>query len=311
MTSASVMHDKPVWESDGRGWPNREHSRFVRAGGLRWHIQEAGSGPALLLVHGTGAASHSWGGLLPLLAEHFRVLALDLPGHGFTAAPEPTELSLPGMAAAVAALTDELEFAPEIAVGHSAGAAIIARMSLDGCIQPRLLISLSGALLPLRGFAGKWFSPAAKLFARSSVVPRFFAQGARKDPRSVKRMADGTGSRLSPEGIALYRLLISYSGHLAAALNMMANWDLTPLLRDLPRLQPRLVLVAFAEDRTVPPREAERVKTLLPSAQLRLLPRLGHLGHEENPRLIEQLILELSGNPSDESPDAVGLPPVA
>lgn len=291
MTSTSVMNDKPVWERDGQAWPNREHSRFVEAGGLRWHIQEAGRGPPLLLIHGTGAASHSWGGLLPLLAEHFQVLALDLPGHGFTAAPAPSQLSLSGMAAAVGALIQTLEFEPEVVIGHSAGAAILARMCLDGSIQPRLLMSLSGALLPLRGFAGRWFSPAAKLFARNSLVPRFFARGARKDPRSVKRMADGTGSRLTPEGIALYRLLISYPGHLAAALNMMANWDLEPLLRELPQLKPELVLVGFAEDRTVPPKEAERAKCLLPRARLRLMPGLGHLGHEERPRQVLELVL--------------------
>ncbi len=297
MTSTSVMNDRPVWERDGHSWPNRDCSRFVEAGGLRWHIQEAGNGPPLLLIHGTGAASHSWGGLLPLLAEHFQVLALDLPGHGFTEAPEPTQLSLPGMAAAVAALIKQLDFAPEVAVGHSAGAAILARMCLDGQIQPKVLISLSGALLPLRGFAGKWFSPAAKLFARSSVVPRFFARGARKDPRSVKRMADGTGSRLTPEGIALYRLLISYPGHLAAALNMMANWDLEPMARELPRLKPALVLVGFGGDRTVPPVEAERAESLLPGARVQLLPGLGHLAHEENPRLIFELILREAANP--------------
>lgn len=291
MTSASVMNDKPVWERDGRAWPNREHSRFVEAGGLRWHIQEAGNGPSLLLIHGTGAASHSWGGLFPLLAEHFHLLALDLPGHGFTAAPAPAQLSLPGMAASIGELTAALGFAPEVAVGHSAGAAILARMCLDGRIHPRLLISLSGALLPLQGFAGRWFSPAAKLFARSSVVPRFFARGARKDPRSVKRMADGTGSRLTPEGIALYQLLISYPGHLAAALNMMANWDLEPLMRELPQLEPKLVLIGFAEDRTVPPTEAERVKRLLPHARLLLLPGLGHLGHEERPQQVLEVIL--------------------
>lgn len=290
MTSSSVMKDRPVWERDGHSWPNREHSRFVEAGGLRWHIQEAGSGPSLLLIHGTGAATHSWGGLLPLLAEHFQVLALDLPGHGFSEAPAPKALSLPGMAAAVTALVEQLGFVPEVAVGHSAGAAILARMCLDDQIQPRVLISLSGALLPLRGFAGKWFSPAAKLFARSSVVPRFFARGARKDPRSVKRMTDGTGSRLTPEGIALYRLLISYPGHLAAALNMMANWDLEPLVRELSDLRAPLVLISFENDKTVPPAEALQVKRQLPLAAIYTMPSLGHLGHEEKPREVMLVI---------------------
>jgi magnesium chelatase accessory protein len=63
---------KPAWNIEGIGWPHRETSRFLTAGGLRWHVQEAGDGPTLLLLHGAGAATHSWRGLFPLLAERFR-----------------------------------------------------------------------------------------------------------------------------------------------------------------------------------------------------------------------------------------------
>ena len=74
----------PRWEREGRDWPNRTYSRFVQAARLRWHVQLMGDGPALLLLHGTGAATHSWRALAPLLAERFTVVAPDLPGHGFT-----------------------------------------------------------------------------------------------------------------------------------------------------------------------------------------------------------------------------------
>ena len=47
------------WATDGRDWPNHAASRFVEAAGMRWHVQVMGSGPALLLLHGTGAATHS------------------------------------------------------------------------------------------------------------------------------------------------------------------------------------------------------------------------------------------------------------
>ena len=292
MTSRRVLNDKLVWDRDGLGWPNRDLSRFVDAGGLCWHVQTAGSGPVLLLIHGTAAATHSWGGLLPLLAQRYRVVAPDLPGHGFTSTPAPSELCLPCMAAGVGALMRKLDLRPEIVVGHSAGAAILARMCLDRLIEPRLLISLSGALLPLRGLAGKWFSPAAKLMARNSILPRFVANGAKKDPKGVQRLADGTGSSLSPAGVALYRLLISSPGHLAAALNMMANWDLAPLRDELPRLKCRLVLVAFSNDKTVPPAEAEHAHALMPGASMRIVGGYGHLAHEEAPRRIAELIFE-------------------
>lgn len=289
MTSARVMNDKPNWERDAGDWPNRPFSRFVEAGGLRWHVQIAGTGPALLLVHGTAAATHSWGTLLPLLAERYRVIAPDLPGHGFTSAPEPKRLSLPGMAAALGALLHTLEQSPVVVVGHSAGAAILARMSLDGLIAPRLLVSLNGALLPLRGMPGKIFSPVAKLLARSSLVPRIVGHDAKR-PGAVERLVDSTGSRLDKDGVARYRLLVSSPGHVAAALNMMANWDLNPLERDLPRLPCDLLLVVGDNDQTVPPRDAERVKRLVPKARIAHLPGLGHLAHEEQAATVARVI---------------------
>lgn len=66
-------------------WPHRDCSQFIEAAGLSWHVQRMGEGPALLLLHGTAAATHSWAGLMPLLARRFTVIAIDLPGHGFTA----------------------------------------------------------------------------------------------------------------------------------------------------------------------------------------------------------------------------------
>ena len=92
------MSDRRGWQREGRDWPNREASRFVRAAGLMWHVQIMGAGPVLLLAHGTGAATHSWRALAPLLAQHFTIVAPDLPGHGFTEAPGTARLSLPGMA---------------------------------------------------------------------------------------------------------------------------------------------------------------------------------------------------------------------
>jgi magnesium chelatase accessory protein len=287
------MLERPVWERDGRDWPNREASRFVVAGGLRWHVQQMGSGPPLLLVHGTGAATHSWRGLAPLLAQRFTVIAPDLPGHGFTEAPPPERLSLPSMAAALDALLRVLGVSPTAGVGHSAGAAILARMSLDGRIGAGFLVSLNGALLPLGGMPGELFSPLAKLLASVSLVPRLFAWRA-ADRSVVERMLRSTGSKLDPRGVELYARLIRHSGHTAAALGMMAHWDLSPLVRDLPKLKAALMLVVGQNDRTIPPSEADRVKALLPAAEVISLPGLGHLAHEERPELIEELVVRLA-----------------
>jgi len=270
------------WARDGADWPNRAASHFVRAGGLDWHVQVMGSGDPLLLIHGTGAATHSWRDLMPLLARDFTVIAPDLPGHGFTNPGPPRRQSLPGMAHGVQALLGALDLSPVAAAGHSAGAAIIVRMSLDAMFAPTALISLNGALMPWGGVAGRVFSPIAQAIAAAPLVPRLFAWRA-SDRSVVDRLLRGTGSTIDAQGADLYARLTRDPGHVAAALGMMANWDPAGLANDLRRLKPTLTLIVGANDRTVPPSQAQRVRRIVPRAALFSLPGLGHLAHEERP----------------------------
>ncbi len=269
-------------------WPNRAASRTVRAAGLDWHVQVMGTGPVLLLAHGTGAATHSWRALLPLLARHFTVVAPDLPGHGFTQAPAAARLSLPGMARSLQGLLTVMNLRPAAAVGHSAGAAILARMALDGTLPVRALVSLNGAFIPLQGAAGQMFSPLARLLVGLPGLPQLFAWRAR-DPAMVARLLAATGSTLDDEGVRLYGEVVRRPEHAASALGMMAHWDLRPLLSDLPRLAVPLLLIAGGNDRTVPPSQSAQVRDLVPGAELATLPGLGHLAHEEQPEQMATL----------------------
>lgn len=278
------------WQKDGRDWPHREHSRFVEAGGLRWHVQVMGSGPLVLLIHGTGASTHSWRDVMTRLAGKFTVVVPDLPGHGFTATPATAAgYSLPGVAKGITALLHELGLSPSLAAGHSAGAAVALRMALDGAIDPSAVISVNGALLPFPGLTNDIFGPAARFLASSSLAAQavtFFA-GSRP---SVDRLLRSTGSRLDATGSQLYARLVANSGHVHGALALMANWDLRPLLHDLPNLRPRLILVTGSNDGMVPSAEAYRIRALVPKAELISLRGLGHLAHEERPDEIAKLL---------------------
>ncbi|MBY0611292.1 MAG: alpha/beta fold hydrolase [Beijerinckiaceae bacterium] len=289
------MSTRLDWDTAGRDWPNRTASRFVNAGGLRWHVQIAGSGPTLLLLHGTGASTHSWRGLLPLLARQYCVIAPDLPGHGFTAAPPDRQMSLPGMGDALSALLAHLDAEPAIGVGHSAGAALLVRMCVDGLIAPRQLVSINGALLPFKAMTGPVFSVLAKMLALNPVVPWFFAFQA-SNGRLVDRLLDDTGSRIDAEGVELYRRLVSNQGHVSAALRMMANWDLTTIETDLPRLEANLHLLVGARDRTISPDQAYEVRKLKRDATITRVPGLGHLAHEESPAVFAEYVATLAAH---------------
>lgn len=277
------MTDRLVWEREGLDWPHRDTSRFVLAGGLKWHVQQMGQGPVLLLIHGTGASTHSWRDFAPLMARHFTVVAADLPGHAFTDTPPAAQMSLPGMSAALATLVDALGLDVALCIGHSAGAAIAARMVLDRRIKPGALVGINGAFLPLDGLPGLLFPPVARLMAATPLASKLFAWRA-SDRAAVERLIGGTGSALDATGVELYARLVRDQRHAAGALAMMAQWDLRPLLRELPALTAPVVLLVGAKDRAVPPEQALRVAALLPQAPAPiLLQDMGHLAHEERP----------------------------
>ncbi|WP_426166750.1 alpha/beta fold hydrolase BchO [Sandarakinorhabdus sp. DWP1-3-1] len=282
----------PKWSIEGKDWPNAEASRFVPAGGVRWHVQVMGQGPVLLLIHGTAAATHSWRDLMPLLATQFTVVAPDLPGHGFTSAmarPTPTSV-----ATALAALLDVLQLEPALTVGHSAGAAIALTMAEKRLARPQAIVSLGGALLPFPGMAGKLFPALARMIFVNPLMPELFAMRARVPGEVPSFLHRATGSRIDPRGLQLYERLLRTSGHIGGALALMANWDLEPLERALSGLDLPILLVHGDHDKTIPAKTAHRVAARLPQAEVKLLPGAGHLSHEEDPAGHAALIVDFA-----------------
>ena len=277
------------FDRDGLDWPNREASAFVETRGMRWHVQRMGAGPPLLLIHGTGASTHSWGALMPLLAKRFEVVAFDLPGHGFTRSKRSPDLSLPGMARAVAALLKALDFDPKVVVAHSAGAAIAVRLCVDKAIAPALVVSLNGAFLPFGGAAAFLFPSIAKLLFLNPLAPRVFAWAA--DREAVASLLSGTGSPIDRRGVDFYARLFGNPAHVAGAIGMMANWDLSRMSRDLAKLDTRILFVVGENDKAVSPSDASPLAAEMANASVETIRHAGHLAHEEKPEEVCDLIL--------------------
>ena len=289
MTAASNSLD---WGRDGRDWPNREHSRFIRASAIRWHVQRMGNGPVILALHGTGAATHSWRDLMPCLAEHFDVFAVDLPGHGFTQRPAESRLTLPGMATAIAELVDAEGLQPTVVVGHSAGAAILCRMVLDRRVSPSLIVGLNAALLPFSGLLGSVYRWGAQV--TKAIGPWAARRVARQaeDMQTIASLVERTGSSLDPQGLRLYQKLVRHRGHTEAAMAMMAGWDLRSLESDLAQLPCELLLIAGGRDSAVPPTQALHLAAKVDRVRTRIMPDVGHLSHEERPSETAAIILD-------------------
>lgn len=270
-------------------WPNRAAGRRVRAGWIDWYVQQIGEGPVLLLLHGTGAATHSWRDLLPLLAKHFTVIAPDLPGHGFTRGRPRGGLTLPGMARAVGELLGTLGLQPALVVCHSAGTAIAVRMALDG-LHHAPIIGFGPALTPFPGVAARLFP----LFARALFVNPFtaatFSRIARVPGEVQRFLRRSTGSEIDARGVDFYQRLFADSAHCAGAIEMMADWDLPSLQPGLQRLPVPLHIAHGDRDAAI----GHAAVRAVPCTSFEDLPGLGHLAHEERPDLALAIILRIA-----------------
>lgn len=279
------------WARDGRGWPNSAHSRFVDARPHRWHVQEAGSGPTLLLLHGAGGATQSWRDLFPVLADRFHTIAVDLPGQGFTKSGARNRLSLKRMSEDLAQLIAVENWHIDLIVGHSAGAAL--GLDLARRVEPHGVVGLNAALGKFDGIAGWVFPLMAKALALNPLAATLLTRMPNGEGR-VRELLEATGSDFDRRTLELYMALASDRAHVAGTISMMAQWNIDSLLGQLDRIACPVLLMAGSRDGTVPPEISRGAAARLADGEAKILPDLGHLMHEEAPELIAREIFDFA-----------------
>ncbi|MCR9270350.1 MAG: alpha/beta fold hydrolase [Hyphomonadaceae bacterium] len=280
---------QPDWSRDGGDWPNRNCSEFWYVDGTTWHLQRRGTGPLALLLHGTGAATHSWSPLIPELEQKFEVLAVDLPGHGFTQVRRGFQPSLPGMAAELLALMKELDAAPSTIVGHSAGAAIALYVAARRQMRPDTLVSINGAFEPFSGLM-RWIAPLTAKAATMGGLAAWMVSRNSAGPEGVRSLIENVGSDPDAVDARPYSVLMRQRGHIQGALRMMANWNVSSLMLDCSKVSIPALFIAGAQDRAVPPEVSERAAGRTQNGTYLEFDKLGHLAHEEAPELVAAAI---------------------
>ena len=256
-------------------------------------MQQAGRGPLLLLLHGTGGSAHSWSGLLPALAEHATVVVPDLPGHGFTRGAAVADLTLPRMAQALRDLLTALQLpAPAIVVGHSAGAALALRLALDEPANPPAVLGFAPSLVAPPAAYTQWVAPLLNPLATSTPVALLMSRFA--GPMGfIDSLLKSTGSPLTAEQRQPYKRLFAQAAHVRGAVGFMAAADLPRLCKDCMTWSGTAAFVLGAQDRWIPETALRPVlQRALPRADVQVWPG-GHLVHEEQPAKAAARVLAL------------------
>lgn len=278
------------WARDLPDWPHAAASHRVRHRPHDWHIQEWGTGPTLLLLHGAGASTHTWRDLISRLSENHHVIALDLPGHGFTRAGSVSRLGLQTTAEDIAALCTSEDWQPTALIGHSAGAAVALDLASRLPGTPAV-IGLNAALDRFEGMAGWLFPMLAKLLALNPLTAIAFSAGGAR-PGRARNVIRATGSTLSEEGLAWYSRLLADRAHVDGTLQMMSRWSTDALLDRLPEIENDVLLITGDRDTAVSPQVSDRAAAVLPNAERFTLEGLGHLAHEEDPDRLCDIMLD-------------------
>jgi pimeloyl-ACP methyl ester carboxylesterase len=238
--------------------------------------------PPLLLVHGFNAWSDLWRpNLEGLAAAGRRVVAVDLPVHGGTPPPaRAADLSVAGFVRFLREVQDRLGLAGGDLVGHSFGGLLSARLALDQPERVRRLVLVSSAGLglsvPLRTMVAftRLMATTRVLGVDPERTRRYvltYVCAARPDLDESLLALIGAGWRDPVRRRALVRLGLAFLAREA------------DVRRDLPRLEPKVMLLWGAQDRLVPATLGRRAAARLPGARLVVFEPCGHMPNLEWP----------------------------
>lgn len=266
--------------------------RMVSLDGLRWRYRHAGSGPALVLVHGLLGHSFSWRHTLPVLARQASVYAVDMPGCGLSEPPPGIDGSMRASAQRLLRFLDVMDLPRCDVLGTSYGGAVA---MMAGALPPgrirRLLLIAPVNPWSARGkvLAPLVCSPAvAPLFLRVmphlGVLHEFYFRRLWGDTR-----------RIRPGTLEGYLQPLLRRGPLRHALRVLRSWNCD--LEDLRAMLPRIahiptLLIWGSQDAAVNPASAEELKRKFRDCQLLTFEGVGHLPYEEVPEEFNRAVAE-------------------
>ena len=277
------------------------HECEARVGGYRLRYLRAGSGPALMLIHGLMGYSFSWRFNIAALAERFTVFAPDLIGTGFSEHPLEADYTLRGAAERMLEFADKLGLKSVNLLGTSHGGGIATHMAAIAVErgEPRIeRLVLVAAINPWSRHGKKRVALLSNPLAASAFrmgwnytrrYHSFFVRRMYGDPRKVTSATlNGYAAGLAQPGTATYGLAV------------VRGWkNGMKELRDLyPRLSGTPTLVVWGDrDCAVAPESAYQLHKAIAGSELRMLPGIGHLPYEECPEEFNRILLDFLSRP--------------
>ena len=305
--------------------------KLVRTAGAELEAWDAGTGPAVVLLHGFPELAYSWRHQVPVLAAAgFRVIALNQRGYGQSSRPHEIEAyDIDALASGVVGLMDALGVEQGVVIGHDWGAPVAWHTALRHPARVRAVGSLSvphsrrapGPPLSLmRAAAGPDYIHYIDYFQQEGLAEAEFEADVRASllgfmwsisgdappgerfkpiPRGARFIDSVTVPRdlpawLSNDDLAVYVDAFSASGFRGGLnwyRNVNRNWEITADIAGAVVTQPAM-FVTGSRDPARNPGAIERLAECVPDLRMvEVLPGCGHWTQQERPREVSSLLV--------------------
>ncbi|MEY9892187.1 pimeloyl-ACP methyl ester carboxylesterase [Catenulispora sp. MAP5-51] len=272
-----------------------QHTQQVDVGDATLHVRTDGAAdaPVLLLVHGLGASTAWWNPVVPCLADAYRVVRVDLAGHGRSQGLDtPGAYGIPGHAERVGTVLDRLGVQRvAVAVGHSTGGYVVSDLARQRPETVSALALISTGPSPEADTSGGALSRL--LFARvpGALLWRAFTEAIVRKSLST---AFARPAAPLPDALVEDTRRMTHRALAGTARGSLAHIRERTLPDRLAELGKPLLVFFGAQDARWHASSAEDYRAV-PGARVVVLPDIGHTPMYEDPQMTCDLLLEFAG----------------
>jgi pimeloyl-ACP methyl ester carboxylesterase len=265
-------------------------SRYVDLpSGVRMHYRDQGQGPTLLLIHGFSASLHTWEPWVERLAtgenriSDYRVISIDLPGHGLTRAPADYEASIDAFRDVVAEFVQSQNLQRFALAGSSMGGNVAWEYALahPDQVEALILVDASGWQETRAEFAND--PPVFKLIRNPVIGPLLRDLDSTRLIRQGLEASFGDPAIVDDAMVTRYTELSRAPGHRDILLQMTLGFRTRNFAtaERLAPLQMPVLILSGDQDRIVPVNHARQFNEAISGSNLTLFEGIGHIPQEE------------------------------
>ncbi|HMK33083.1 MAG TPA: alpha/beta hydrolase [Nitrosopumilaceae archaeon] len=257
---------------------------FIKVGETKIrYLEEGGSNGNIVLIHGLGGFAERWSAVIPLLSKKYHVIALDLPGYGYSDKPS-IDYTPEFFSKFIFDFLDTMGIKKTHMIGTSLGGQIVAECATtqNKMIEKIVLVCPAGIM--------KTSTPTLDAYSMAALYPT---------PDTVKtayEMMTGSSKKVSDDAIESFiKRMTQPNAKMAFMSTILALKNAPPITERLANIISPTLLIWGKLDTMIPVKYANDFASSIKNCRLEIMENCGHTPHIEEPAKFSQSVLNFLG----------------